>query len=1388
MMTPFFSAGPDSRGNPHPVPLFIRVAVEHAREVWGLRSLPPRADFFPRLLGRVSLHLLYGMVVLGGGLAMSGLAWAQTPAAEVEQLACGLLDQAAFHGGVIAHVGCGDGTLTAAVMAAAVSRQASEAERSQASGGDVLLLALDEQEDQVTRARAAVAAAGQLGRANVARFDGTQLPFIDNLVNLVILERPVPEAEVMRVLCPGGIALMRPDRATEPGPGAWGGGWQKLVKPRPRSIDEWTHYFHDASGNPVAHDTEVGPPRHLQWVAHPRWSRHHDRMASMTSLVSAAGRLYLIHDEGSRVSIELPAHWQLVARDAFNGTLLWKRPIPNWHDHMWPLKSGPTQLARRLVAAGDDLFVTLGLHAPVSRLDGRTGLTKVSYEGTESTEELLHDRGLLVCLINHGRSELADFTPAMRVGDQGRVAKDFLWNGEPREVRAIDAASGQLLWSHTGRVVPLTLTMDGERVVWHDGEKLVCHDRRTGMQRWASGAAPRRKSLPFHFAPRLVLHDTVALYAGGEGKMQSYSLDDGRLLWESAHAPSGYQSPQDVIVTGGLVWVAPTTSTSDTGIYVGRDPLTGDVKKEFPPDVDTYWFHHRCHIAKATDRFIIPSRTGIEFVDFNASHWDINHWVRGGCLYGVLPCNGLLYAPPHDCACYPEAKLSGFNALAPERPSAAVEPVPDKERIVFGPAYGQPVDESEDAAGDWPTYRHDARRSGSTPGPLPRQPQPLWTAELSGRLSPPVVAAGRVYVVAIDAHTVHVFDAASGKPLWKHAAGGRIDSPPTVWKGRVLFGSTDGFVTCLRATDGQLLWRYFAAPADRRLTAFDQLESVWPVHGTILIEHDAAHFIVGRSCFLDGGMQYVRIDPRTGSEIAVTRIDATDPTSGGGLQDRIQTLQMPAGLSDILSSDGERIYLRSQAFEMDGRRTNLGPVSGDPATQGSTQAGAGRHLFAPMGYLDDTWFHRSYWVYGRNFAGGHSGYWQAGKYTPGGRILCFDDETVYGYARMPEYYRWTTPLEHQLYAASLDAAVETVQTSPARRPKGKQAEANLISFPRSEPLDPAGRPVSISLWIKPEQPGGVILAHGGSVNGYAVALRQRQPVFSVRAGQTLGRIEGDRRLGDGWNHLVCQQKDDGSLEIILNGERVASGPGPGLIPRNPNDPLDIGGDSGSLVDEDLFAAANNQPRFAGSIDELRIAHATLTLEAARAIHEDPAAAVGPAALLCLFDSGDARDTSRPDGASPPLGDLPTAQGRRGEAVVFPKRVSRQTTAESKAIGASGLGFEQKWTRFVPLFARAMVVGKGMIAVAGPPDLVDSEKALEGLAVRDREMVSQLERQDAALAGGEGGLLRILSTADGSHIFDTATDFLPVWDGMIAAGDRLFVTTTDGRLICQGSQP
>ena len=86
----------------------------------------------------------------------------------------------------------------------------------------------------------------------------------------------------------------------------------------------------------------------------------------------------------------------LVARDALNGTVLWKRPLADWHNHLWPCKAGPAQLPRRLVAVGDSVFVTLGLNSPVTRLDAATGATLRTYPQTLATDEILVSDGLLL--------------------------------------------------------------------------------------------------------------------------------------------------------------------------------------------------------------------------------------------------------------------------------------------------------------------------------------------------------------------------------------------------------------------------------------------------------------------------------------------------------------------------------------------------------------------------------------------------------------------------------------------------------------------------------------------------------------------------------------------------------------------------------------------------------------------------------------------------------------------------------------------------------------------------------------------------------------------------------------------------------------------------------
>jgi len=987
------------------------------------------------------------LAVIGAGCALGFRSLRNAGELRARALGKQILGATDVQGGLIVHVGCGDGTLTSALRAS----------------DSFLVHGVDADPSNVVSAREHIRSRGVYGQVSVDRFDGKRLPYVDNLANLVVAEDlgAVPMSEVMRVLCPNGVAYIKN-----------GDEWTKTLKPRPAEIDEWTHYLHDPSNNAVAHDAVVGPPQHLQWVGSPRWARHHDRMASLSAMVSAGGRVFYILDEGSRASIQLPPKWRLIARDAFNGVVLWKRLIDIWHPTLWPLKSGPAQPQRRLVAVGDTVYVTLGLDAPLAALDAATGKTIRTYPDTHATEEVIASEGVLFLLTTESPMLYDDFRPErVRVGqERDRVSRDWPWNGKPRRVMAIEAATGKALWRAEHTVVPLTLAVDLRCVYFHDGERVVCLDRNTGREQWKSEPVERRSVIPASFGPTLVVYDDVVLFAGGNRSMTALSAQTGKTLWSADHSQSGHYSPEDLLVIDGVAWSGATANRQDSGEFVGRDVHTGEIRSRFQPDTDIYFMHQRCYRSKATDRYLLPSRTGIEFIDPKAKHWIPHHWVRGGCIYGIMPCNGLVYTPPHSCACYMEAKLCGLNALAPSSSTREIpDDMSDDTRIERGPAWNSgdtilnsigAVSRSEEQnaelsivspeleSEDWPTYRHDATRSGATKTAVPAELKRAWDTGLGGRLTSVVVAEGKLFVASVNAHTVHALDANSGKKLWGFTTGGRVDSPPTIWQGRALFGSADGYIYCLRASDGALIWRFRAAPTDRRLVAFEQLESVWPVPGNVMVldgsSTDAAqptvYCVAGRSMFLDGGLRLLRLDPRTGRKLSETVLDEFDPETGKSLQDYVSALNMPVALPDVLSCDGANVYMRSQQFDLEGHRRHIAPTDISPAS-----AVGGMHLFSPTGFLDGSWWHRSYWVYGKGFAEGAGGWPQAGKVVPAGHLLVFDGDSVYGYGRQPEYYKWTTPVRYQLFAMAKNPKV--LPRVP-RKPGAAQQRRKRARLPR----------------------------------------------------------------------------------------------------------------------------------------------------------------------------------------------------------------------------------------------------------------------------------------------------------------------------------------------------
>ncbi len=963
-----------------------------------------------------------------------------------------ILTDTGIKGGVVVHLGSGDGTRTIALHA----------------NDSYMVHGFSSSESDVEKARRRVQKAGLYGKVAISLLKGNSLPFIDNLVNLVVADNTVsvPKAELMRVLCPGGTA--------------WLNG-KIFTKSRPGSHDEWTHYMYNAQGNAVSNDTACGPPRRLQWTGGPKWGRHHEHMSSVSAAVTSGGRIFYIIDEGSRASIQLPAKWKLVARDAFNGTLLWKRDIPLWYTHLYPLKAGPAFLPRRLVASGAHVYVTLGLDRATVALDAATGETVHTYRQSKATEEILFSEGTLFLLVNTEPYKPDRYTWNNPIcwNEGGRVDKERPWDRKKRSIMAVDAENGKTLWKTSSIVAPITLCAGKDIVVFHNSESVVCLDRETGKKRWSSPPVTMRLPLPTCYAPTLVLADNKVLFAGGNRKMACFDAGSGKKLWTAPHYRAGHRSPEDLLVIDGLAWTGRMAGRNADNRWTGYSIETGEVEREFTPDIESYWFHHRCYRSKATTKFLMPSRTGIEYVDWRNETWDRNHWVRGACVYGVIPANGLTYAPQHPCACYIETKLHSFNALAPAADKPLAIPS-EKARLQKGPAYGK-VEENKhgdvNEAEAWPTFRHDGERSGCVKTSVSAELTQSWRTDLPAPLSSVVVAGGKLYVASIDAHTVHALDAASGKKIWSFTAGGRVDSPPTIYKGRALFGCRDGYVYCLRASDGALAWKYLAARADRRHMAHEQLESVWPVHGSVLVRNGIVYCVAGRSAFLDGGMRFCCIDAEKGTLVNESMIDDTIPGKDKNLQFAMKGLNMPTGLPDVLSCDGNSIYMRSQKFDFNGKRKEITAAEfswNEEKAQlyASKQLGKDRHLFSTIGFLDGSWFHRSYWIYGRTITSGCNFWFRPAKYAPSGRLMVFDNDTIYSFGRLPKYILWTPALEYRLFAAKKEGSPEAIKRVLAGGEKLREKAKGRWIFNRE--ITGAMKPEELSaadiIWAKEQPP------------------------------------------------------------------------------------------------------------------------------------------------------------------------------------------------------------------------------------------------------------------------------------------------------------------------------
>lgn len=181
--------------------------------------------------------------------------------------------------------------------------------------------------------------------------------------------------------------------------------------------------------------------------------------------------------------------------------------------------------------------------------------------------------------------------------------------------------------------------------------------------------------------------------------------------------------------------------------------------------------------------------------------------------------------------------------------------------------------------GDWPTYRHDAGRSGCSARALPPRLALRWQRRLPAyqmafpnekrqqfdSSHEPVCAAGILVVGCPADGSVRAYAAATGEERWRFHAEAPVRLAPVLHDGKVLFGADDGRFRCLDLATGRLLWERPAYPAERpdvRLLGNNRLISCWPVRGGPVAVDGTVYF--GSGIWPTMGVYVQAVDIATG--------------------------------------------------------------------------------------------------------------------------------------------------------------------------------------------------------------------------------------------------------------------------------------------------------------------------------------------------------------------------------------------------------------------------------------------------------------------------------------------------------------------------------------------
>lgn len=356
-----------------------------------------------------------------------------------------------------------------------------------------------------------------------------------------------------------------------------------------------------------------------------------------------------------------------------------------------------------------------------------------------------------------------------------------------------------------------------------------------------------------------------------------------------------HQGRADAFLMGDKVWLQEDGPPQS---WVAVDAKTGQEKQRLPVARRGFL---RCYPDLATERYILED-VGIACLDVSQGEFASFYGGRGTCSGGYRPANGLIYKSADICVCFAQVRGQVAYSAQPTPDLTALGSAAGRE-LLKGPAFGQASATAGAQPDPWPTYRHDAARTGATDMKLGPKLAQLWQAKIGKLATQAIVASSLVLATAPEEHRVAALQPDTGREVWSFTAGGRIDSPPTCTGQLVILGCANGYVYCLRQADGQLVWRMRAAAADRLIPVREQMESIWPVAGSVLVKDGVAYFAAGRHSETDGGIEIFAVKTETAQPAWQQLVRREKMLQQQPVEDVKNTM------AGILSTDSKSLYM-----------------------------------------------------------------------------------------------------------------------------------------------------------------------------------------------------------------------------------------------------------------------------------------------------------------------------------------------------------------------------------------------------------------------------------------------------------------------------------------------